>query len=169
MSRRTGNRGLSAGAGKGSELPAGEPGFSAGAGKGSELPAGEPGFSAGAGKGSEPSAGAPDPGLSGRADRPVVGIDNGYMAGYRARFDEAGTDGRVRTGSLLRYAQDIAWRHSEELGFDRDWYTEQSRWWVVRSAELEVRTPVPMGRILRLATAVIGHRRIWAHRLRPEP
>ncbi|MES2210624.1 MAG: acyl-ACP thioesterase domain-containing protein [Chloroflexota bacterium] len=105
-----------------------------------------------------------DPGLAGRQDRPVAGIDNGYVAGYRVRFDEAGADGRIRTGSLLRYAQDIAWRHSEELGFDRAWYTQQGRWWVVRSAGLEVLAPIPMGQILRLSTAVIGHRRIWARR-----
>ena len=107
---------------------------------------------------------APDPGLAGRADRPVVGIDNGYLAGYRVRFDEAGADGHARTGTLLRYAQDIAWRHSEALGFDRTWYTERDRWWVVRSADLAILAPVPMGTTLRLATAVIGNRRIWARR-----
>ena len=105
-----------------------------------------------------------DPGLAGRQDRPVPGVDNGYVAGYRVRFDEAGADGWVRTGSLLRYAQDIAWRHSEGLGFDRAWYTQQGRWWVVRSAGLEVLAPIPMGQILRLATAVLGHRKIWARR-----
>ena len=92
------------------------------------------------------------------------GVDNGYVAGYRVRFDEAGADGRIRTGSLLRYGQDIAWRHSEGLGFDRRWYTDQGRWWVVRSVELDVLAPIPMGRLLRLRTAVIGHRRIWARR-----
>ncbi len=119
----------------------------------------------------EPSAGSPagpeemlDPGLAGREDRPVTGVDNGYVAGYRVRFDEAGADGRIRTGSLLRYGQDIAWRHSEGLGFDRRWYTDQGRWWVVRSVELDVLEPIPMGRLLRLRTAVIGHRRIWARR-----
>jgi acyl-CoA thioester hydrolase len=70
----------------------------------------------------------------------------------------------MRTSSLLRYAQDIAWRHSEDLGFDRSWYAERGRWWVVRSVELEVLAPVAMGRTLRVATAVIGHRRIWARR-----
>jgi acyl-ACP thioesterase len=105
-----------------------------------------------------------DPGFAGRQDRPVEGVENGYVAGYRVRFDEAGADGRVRTGSLLRYAQDIAWRHSEDLGFDRRWYTDQGRWWVVRSIELAVLRPIPMGRLLRVATAVIGHRRIWARR-----
>jgi acyl-CoA thioester hydrolase len=105
-----------------------------------------------------------DPGLAGRQDRPVDGVDNGYLAGYRVRFDEAGADGQIRTGSLLRYAQDIAWRHSEGLGFDRRWYTDQGRWWVVRSVVLDVLAPVPMGSLLRLATSVIGHRRIWARR-----
>jgi acyl-CoA thioesterase FadM len=106
-----------------------------------------------------------DPGLVGGAARPVEGIDNGFLAGYRVRFDEAGPDGRVRTSALLRYAQDVAWRHSEDLGFDRRWYAQRGRWWVVRAIELEVLAPVSMGRTLRIATAVIGHRRIWARRL----
>jgi len=106
-----------------------------------------------------------DPGLVGGPARPVPGIDNGYVAGYRVRFDEAGPDGRIRTSALLRYAQDVAWRHSEDLGFDRRWYTERGRWWVVRALELEVLAPISMGRTLRLSTAVIGHRRIWARRL----
>jgi acyl-ACP thioesterase len=105
-----------------------------------------------------------DPGLAGQQDRPVSSVDNGFAAGYRVRFDEAGADGLMRTSSLLRYAQDIAWRHSEDLGFDRSWYTERGRWWVVRSVELDVLAPVAMGRTLRVATAVIGHRRIWARR-----
>ncbi len=106
-----------------------------------------------------------DPGLTGAADRPVPGIDNGYVAGYRVRFDEAGPDGRMRTSALLRYAQDVAWRHSEFLGFDREWYTQRGRWWVVRAVELEALVPVPMGHTLRVSTAVVGHRRIWARRL----
>lgn len=109
-------------------------------------------------------AGSPDPGLAGRDDRPVPGIDNGYLAGYRVRFDEAGADGWARTGTLLRYAQDIAWRHSEALGFDRTWYSQRGRWWVVRSAELTILESVPMGTTVRLATAVVGHRKIWARR-----
>ena len=116
----------------------------------------------------QPRSGEPlpalDPGLAGQPDRPVAGIENGFASGYRVRFDEAGADGRIRTSSLLRYAQDIAWRHSEDLGFDRNWYTDRGRWWVVRSVELEVLAPVAMGRTLRVATAVTGHRRIWARR-----
>ena len=106
-----------------------------------------------------------DPGITGRSDRPVPGADNGFLAGYRVRFDEAGPDGRVRTSALLRYAQDVAWRHSEALGFGREWYAERGLGWVVRSVDLRVRQPIVMGQTLRVSTAVAGHRRIWARRL----
>lgn len=106
-----------------------------------------------------------DPGLTGQDARPVEGVDNGYLAGYRVRFDEAGPDGNLRISALLRYAQDIAWRHSEQLGFDRAWYRERGLGWVVRGVELELAAPIPLGTTLRLSTAVVGHRRIWARRL----
>jgi acyl-ACP thioesterase len=106
-----------------------------------------------------------DPGLTGQQARPVPGIDNGYLAGYRVRFDEAGPDGRARTSTLLRYAQDVAWRHSEDLGFDRSWYQARGLGWVVRGVELELHEPIRMGHTLRISTAVVGHRRIWARRL----
>lgn len=106
-----------------------------------------------------------DPGLTGQSARPVEGVDNGYLAGYRVRFDEAGPDGRMRTAALLRYAQDVAWRHSEQLGFDRGWYEQRGLGWVVRGVELELHEPIPMGHTLRVSTAVVGHRRIWARRL----
>jgi acyl-ACP thioesterase len=105
-----------------------------------------------------------DPGISGQSARPVAGIDNGFLAGYRVRFDEAGPDGRLRTSALLRYAQDVAWRHSEQLGFDRAWYQSRGLGWVVRGCELEVREAIPIGHTLRVSTAVVGHRRIWARR-----
>jgi acyl-ACP thioesterase len=106
-----------------------------------------------------------DPGLTGQEARPVDGVDNGYLAGYRVRFDEAGPDGNLRTSALLRYAQDIAWRHSEQLGFDREWYAARGLGWVVRGVELELAAPIPLGTTLRVTTAVVGHRRIWARRL----
>ena len=106
-----------------------------------------------------------DPGLTGQDARPVEGVGNGYLAGYRVRFDEAAPDGNLRTSALLRYAQDIAWRHSEHLGFDRAWYGERGLGWVVRGVELEIAAAIPLGTTLRLSTAVVGHRRIWARRL----
>ena len=111
------------------------------------------------------TAHAPDPGLVGQEARPVAGVDNGYLAGYRVRFDEAAPDGNLRTSALLRYAQDIAWRHSEQLGFDRAWYRDRGLGWVVRGVQLELAAPIPLGTTLRLSTAVVGHRRIWARRM----
>jgi acyl-ACP thioesterase len=111
------------------------------------------------------TTGTLDPGLTGQSARPIEGIDNGYLAGYRVRFDEAGGNGLLRTSALLRYAQDVAWRHSEQLGFDRAWYQERGLGWVVRGCELEVRAAIPIGHTLRVSTAVVGHRRIWARRL----
>jgi acyl-CoA thioester hydrolase len=106
-----------------------------------------------------------DPGLPGADARPFPGVENGFEAAYRVRFDEAGPDGVLRTSGLLRYAQDIAWRHSEALGFDRGWYASRGLGWVARGIELDVRAAVPLGHTLRLTTAVVGHRRIWARRM----
>jgi acyl-CoA thioester hydrolase len=113
----------------------------------------------------EAASGILDPGLTGQLALPVPGVDNGFLAGYRVRFDEAGPDGRLRTSALLRYAQDVAWRHSEALGFDRGWYQARGLGWVVRGVELVLREAIPLGHTLRVSTAVVGHRRIWARRL----
>lgn len=104
-------------------------------------------------------------GISGVDARPFAGIGNGYLTSYRVRFDEAGPDGFARISTLLRYAQDAAWRHSDDLGFNRDWYRDRGVGWVVRAVELELHAPIRMGHTLRVSTAVVGHRRIWARRL----
>jgi acyl-CoA thioesterase FadM len=102
--------------------------------------------------------------LAGSLATLIPGIDNGFVGGYRVRFDEAGPDGRLRTAGLLRYAQDVAWRHSEALGFDRRWYQQQSLSWVVRAVDLEVTAPIEMGTVVRAETVVIEFRRAWARR-----
>jgi len=102
--------------------------------------------------------------LAGRLATPIPGIGNGFVGGYRVRFDEAGPDGRLRTAGLLRYAQDIAWRHSEALGFDRRWYEEQDLSWVVRAVDLEVTAPIAMGQVVITETVVTEVRRAWARR-----
>ena len=87
-----------------------------------------------------------------------------HEASYRVRFDEAGPGGHLRTSGLMRYAQDVAWQHSTALGFGRDWYLERGLTWLVRSAELEVLAPVPMGVEIVSRTQVVGQRRVWARR-----
>lgn len=92
------------------------------------------------------------------------GNDLAFRAPYRVRFDEAGPDGLVRTSNLLRYAQDVGWRHSESRGFDRAWYAERDLNWVVRAAELEMVQPIVIGATVDVSTAVVGYGRIYARR-----
>jgi acyl-CoA thioesterase FadM len=91
-------------------------------------------------------------------------LRNGATAAYRIRFDECGADSVVRTSTLLRYAQDIAWVHSEQLGFDREWYGERGLAWVVRAAELGILVQVSLGATLSISTAITGFRKVWARR-----
>jgi len=104
-----------------------------------------------------------------RADHPTLpgatpALDAGMTAPYRTRFDECGPDGIVRTSALLRYAQDMAWVHSERMGFGRDWYAERGLAWVVRAADLVILASIPLGTTLTVSTAVTGIRRVWARR-----
>ena len=99
-----------------------------------------------------------------RATPDAVGAAT-FEAEYRVRFDEAGPDGRVRTSTLLRYAQDVAWQHSEDRGFDRAWYAERGLGWVARSVSIAVLGPVGVSDTLRVSTRVTGHGRVWARRL----
>ena len=92
------------------------------------------------------------------------GEDPGFSASFRVRFDEAAPDGRLRTSSLLRYAQDLAWIHSASLGFDRAWYGEQRLTWLVRAANVVVMGAIPVGSTLTGTTRVVGFRRVWSRR-----
>lgn len=91
-------------------------------------------------------------------------LRRGMTVPYRARFDECGPDGLVRSSTLLRYAQDLAWIHSDRVGFTREWYADRGLAWVVRAAELAILAPLPLGETISLATQVVGFRRVWARR-----
>jgi acyl-ACP thioesterase len=83
---------------------------------------------------------------------------------YRVRFDEAGADGHLRSSGFLRFAQDLAWIHSENAGFGRDWYGSRGLTWLVRSVELEIVGALEYGSEVTVSTEVIGFRRVWARR-----
>jgi acyl-CoA thioesterase FadM len=83
---------------------------------------------------------------------------------YRVRFDEAGPDGHLRSSGFLRYAQDLAWIHSESAGFGREWYGERRLMWLVRAIELDVLADVQYGSELVVSTELIGFRRVWVRR-----
>lgn len=83
---------------------------------------------------------------------------------YRARFDECGPDATLRASALLRWAQDVAWIHSERLGFGREWYADRDLAWVVRGLHLVVLEPIRMGTGAEVTTRVAGFRRVMARR-----
>lgn len=89
---------------------------------------------------------------------------NEHALAHRIRFDECGADGLLRSGGYLRLMQDVAWRHSEAMGFDRAWYREHRLAWLVRLADLRVTGEARSGDPLRVTTRVIGWRRVWARR-----
>ncbi len=60
--------------------------------------------------------------------------------------------------------QDLAWRHSEVLGFGRDWYRTNRLAWLVRYADLRVVGQARAGDTLEVTTRVTGWRRVWARR-----
>ncbi len=80
------------------------------------------------------------------------------------RFDEAGPDGYLRSSGFLRFAQDLAWIHSEAAGFGRTWYRERQMFWLVRGVELSILDNVEYGSELTVSTEVIGFRRVIARR-----
>ena len=83
---------------------------------------------------------------------------------YRVRFDESGPEGTLPGSGFLRYAQDLAWLHSDAAGFGRDWYRERGLTWLIRAVELDVLEDVDYGAELVASTEVIGFRRVWARR-----
>lgn len=79
---------------------------------------------------------------------------------FRIRFDECGRDGLIRDSTLLRYAQEAAWVHSESAGFDRAWYAGRGLTWLVSSAELAVDSAMEHGESIIVSTEVIEWRRV---------
>ncbi len=87
-----------------------------------------------------------------------------FVVPYRIRFDEAGADGSLPPSGFVRYAQDVAWQHSDARGFDRAWYAERHVLWLVRWVDLELVSPAPFGSTVLVSTRVIGGRRALARR-----
>jgi acyl-ACP thioesterase len=104
------------------------------------------------------TAAAPEPAT------PEVSPPDIARVAYRARFDECGPDAFARPSTLLRWVQDVAWIHSERMGFNREWYAERDLAWVVRATELVILAPIRMGTTVDVETQVVGFRRVMARR-----
>ncbi len=87
-----------------------------------------------------------------------------HTSAYRVRFDEATPRGLLRGSALLGYVQDVAWRHSEALGFPRAWYQEKAVTWLVRAVEVRVAALIADGETVTVTTRLTGTRRVMARR-----
>lgn len=83
---------------------------------------------------------------------------------WSVRSYEAGRDGAVRPGIILRYLEELATRASAALGFDNVWYSEHGAAWVVREMALGLGARAAIADQLRLATWVSAFRRVQATR-----
>jgi acyl-ACP thioesterase len=83
---------------------------------------------------------------------------------YRVRFEEATANETMRTAIYLAWTADIAWQHSTELGFGRQWYTDRGLFWLVRAIQLDVIRPTPTYGAVAVSTRVLGYRRVAARR-----
>jgi acyl-CoA thioesterase FadM len=70
----------------------------------------------------------------------------------------------VRGSALLGYVQDVAWRHSEALGFPRAWYREKGVAWLVRAVEARILAPIADGETVAVTTRLTGYRKVMARR-----
>lgn len=87
-----------------------------------------------------------------------------HTASYRVRFDETTPQGVLRGSALLGFVQDVAWRHSEALGFARAWYRERGVFWLVRAVEARVLAPIADGDTVSVSTRLTGYRKVLARR-----
>src|SRR3954470_7144564 len=87
-----------------------------------------------------------------------------FAVPYRIRFDEANGDGFLPPSGYVRYAQDVAWQHSDARGFDRAWYAARHLLLLVRWVELELVSPAKFGSTVVVSTRVTGARRALARR-----
>ena len=80
------------------------------------------------------------------------------------RSYEAGLDGAVRPGVILRYLESLATRASAGLGYDNRWYRDNRGAWVVREMSLTLGARAGIDDDLRLFTWVSAFRRVQATR-----
>ncbi len=87
-----------------------------------------------------------------------------HAAAYHVRFDEATPRGLLRGSALLGYVLDVAWRHSEALGFPRAWYRDRGVIWLVHAVEVRVLEPIGESETVTATTRLTGYRRVMARR-----
>jgi acyl-CoA thioester hydrolase len=77
-----------------------------------------------------------------------------FTTHWRVRQYELDVNGHVNNSVYVAYAEEVATRHAEALGFGRRWSIEHSGTWVVRRHEVTYHRAANYGDELELTTHV---------------
>jgi acyl-CoA thioesterase FadM len=83
---------------------------------------------------------------------------------FRVRYDECGPGGWMRASAHLRACQEIAFAHSEAVGFALAWYEQHRFFWILRRIRFATHHAARYGHALTYTTRVLGARRVFARR-----
>jgi YbgC/YbaW family acyl-CoA thioester hydrolase len=87
-----------------------------------------------------------------------------YSWRFQVRTYDVGGDGLVSPTNLQRYLEEGATQASASAGYDINWYRENNRLWVLRTATIRYYLPVTYPDELELTTWVSDFRRVQSHR-----
>ena len=87
-----------------------------------------------------------------------------YSWRFHVRTYELDASGQVRPSVYLNYLEDGSVQASADLGYDREWYEQNKRMWVVRNMIVRYHEPALIGDELELYTWVSDFRRVQSHR-----
>jgi len=91
-------------------------------------------------------------------------MDTHHTWQFWVRSYEVGADGEVRPIAYLNYLEEMAVQGSDVLGYDRAWYENNHRLWVIRKLVLRHFNPARAGDELALTTWISETRRVQAYR-----
>ena len=77
-----------------------------------------------------------------------------FTARWPVRQYEVDRQGHVNNAVYLNYAEELASRHSESIGYGQDWAATQGGTWVIRRNEITYHSPAQFGDELELTVRV---------------
>jgi acyl-CoA thioester hydrolase len=81
-----------------------------------------------------------------------------FTTSWRVRTYELDSNGHVNNAVYLAYAEEVATRHAEALGFGRTWTLAQGGTWVVRRHTITYFAPATAGDCIELTTELVSVR-----------
>jgi acyl-CoA thioester hydrolase len=81
-----------------------------------------------------------------------------FTTSWRVRTYELDSNGHVNNAVYLAYAEEVATRHAEALGFGRTWTLAQGGTWVVRRHTITYFAPSTAADCIELTTELVSMR-----------